>query len=234
MTQSEKYNGIEELELLDSAHNYTNSITTRINSFFSKDLLTLDFGAGAGTYAKKLKSQDYKITCIEIDPTLIGVLKNHDLDVSKSTADFESGSVHQIYSINVLEHIEDDLGILKEFHRMLTSSGKIYLYLPAFPVLYSKFDKKIGHYRRYKKKDLVQKLTEAGFQIEQRSYRDSIGFFVAYLFKIISNSEDVSKTAITIYDKIVFPFSRLLDPLLGAYFGKNIEVMATKKNEQIS
>jgi predicted SAM-dependent methyltransferase len=137
--------------------------------------------------------------------------------------------VDQIYSINVLEHIEDDFSILKEFHRVLGDSGKLYLYLPAFPILYSRFDKKIGHFRRYKKDDLLKNLEEAGFQVKNICYRDSMGFFVALIFKILTRSDTVSKKSVAIYDKLIFPFSKLFDPILGMFFGKNIEAIAVKK-----
>ena len=149
---SEVYNGIEELELLDSAHNYTYSIVKEIKHFFNPAEVSLDFGAGAGTYSKRLKNLNYKVECIEIDPTLIKILEKNELSVHRGLDDFEDTSLTQIYSINVLEHIEDDFEILKKFYSLLKTGGKVYLYLPAFPILYSKFDKKIGHFRRYKKK----------------------------------------------------------------------------------
>lgn len=226
---SDVYNGIEELELLDSANNYTYSIVKEIKHFFDKQKLSLDFGAGAGTYAKRLKKQNYKIECIEIDPTLIKILETNDLKVHNGLDSFQESSLPQIYSINVLEHIEDDLEILKKFYSLLEPGGKLYLYLPAFPILYSRFDKKIGHYRRYKKKDLTEKLIKAGFHIDRIGYKDSIGFFAALVFKLILNSETVSKNSISIYDKLIFPFSKILDPILGRLFGKNVEALIIKK-----
>jgi len=228
-TNSQIYNGIEELELLDAADNYTYSIIDRVTGFFSSTGRTLDFGAGAGTYAKRLVKNGLPVECVEIDPTLTGMLKDNNLQVHNGLPPIEDSSVEQIYSINVLEHIDDDIETLKGFHRILKEDGRLYLYLPAFPILYSRFDKKIGHFRRYKKRDLKEKLEIAGFEIKNLGYRDSIGFFVALLFRLTINSDSVSKKSVGIYDKLIFPFSKLLDPVLGAFFGKNIEVMALKK-----
>lgn len=228
-TNSQIYNGIEELELLDAADNYTFSIINRIKGFFSSTGKTLDFGAGAGTYAKRLVQNDFPVECVEIDPTLTQILKDNDLQVHNGLPGIEEKSIDQIYSINVLEHIEDDIQTLKGFHKILKDGGRLYLYLPAFPILYSRFDKKIGHFRRYKKDDLSEKLDKAGFEIKSISYRDSIGFFVALLFRITVNSDSVSKKSVGIYDKLIFPFSKILDPILGIFFGKNIEAMVIKK-----
>jgi 16S rRNA A1518/A1519 N6-dimethyltransferase RsmA/KsgA/DIM1 with predicted DNA glycosylase/AP lyase activity len=74
-TNTEIYNGIEELELLDAANNYTYSIIKSINSYFNSRKVTLDFGAGAGTYAKRMRDQNFSIDCVEIDPTLTKLLK---------------------------------------------------------------------------------------------------------------------------------------------------------------
>jgi len=228
MNDQTNYSGKDELEILDSADNYTYSITSQICNFFSKDKVALDFGAGAGTFAKKLRNSNLEVECLEIDPDLTNILTSLNFKVHRDLSGFKHSSVAQIYSINVLEHIEDDLNILKKLKDILIDDGKLYLYLPAFPILYSKFDKKIGHFRRYKRADLSDKLREAGFKIEKMRYRDSVGFLVAFIFKLISNSDTVSKKSVYIYDRLLFPFSKFVDPLLSRFFGKNIEVLAIK------
>ena len=70
-----------------------------------------------------------------------------------------------IIYINVLEHIEDDLTELETVHKTLMPGGRVCIFVPALPILYSEFDKNIGHFRRYRKNDLIEKCEKAGFEI---------------------------------------------------------------------
>lgn len=69
-----------------------------------------------------------------------------------------------IGSFDVLEHISDDSKVLKEIHAALKDDGGIILTVPQHPSLWSKFDVKSRHVRRYTRKELLEKLTTAGFQ----------------------------------------------------------------------
>ena len=60
-----------------------------------------------------------------------------------------------ILYINVLEHIEDDRAELLSAYRALPVGGFLLLFVPALPQLYSKFDRSVGHFRRYYKKELI-------------------------------------------------------------------------------
>ena len=62
-----QYSGVDILEALESAHNYNDYITRLVReSTESKDLI--DFGAGIGTFSKRLRTAGYRVTCIEPDP----------------------------------------------------------------------------------------------------------------------------------------------------------------------
>ncbi len=69
-----------------------------------------------------------------------------------------AGTIHEIqgdprfdiiYYIDVLEHIEDDAAELRAASRLLARGGRLVVLAPAFPCLYSRFDRSIGHFRRY-------------------------------------------------------------------------------------
>ena len=63
----ERYSGVDVLEALESAHNYNDYLTCLIcESTESKDLT--DFGAGIGTFSKRLRTAGYQVKCIEPDP----------------------------------------------------------------------------------------------------------------------------------------------------------------------
>ena len=79
----------------------------------------------------------------------------HQLDIAKQTfVPFQNENLDTIVSFNVLEHIEDDLAVLKKCAELLRDSraeGKkrIISFVPAHPWAYGVMDKAVGHYRRY-------------------------------------------------------------------------------------
>ena len=84
--------------------------------------------------------------------------------------DFLSHGTQQDYDLiiacEVLEHIDDDLFALKLIHKQLTSKGYIIISVPAFMNKWEIADEYVGHYRRYEREELVNKLMLCGFEIE--------------------------------------------------------------------
>jgi SAM-dependent methyltransferase len=80
-----------------------------------------------------------------------------------------------IVCLNVLEHVEDDARALRHLHDLLAPNGRLVLIVPALQSLYGEIDRAIGHYRRYERADLVEKLRAAGFSIEHHSAFNVIG-----------------------------------------------------------
>jgi hypothetical protein len=122
----------------------------------------------------------------------------------------------------VLEHIENDRESLALWAKKLKPGGKMFIYVPAFNLLYSPFDKQAGHCRRYRKKTLVNCFTEAGLQIEKAGYADSVGFFVSLIYKLINSDGKISNASLRLYDRFLFPVSRFCDTFCSALFGKNV------------
>lgn len=77
---------------------------------------------------------------------------------------FES-EFHVIGAFDVLEHIDDDQGVLREMHRALVGGGGIVLTVPQHRWLWSAFDELSAHKRRYTRAELMGKLSASGFQV---------------------------------------------------------------------
>lgn len=187
----------------------------------------LDFGAGYGILAD-IMIQHGVVTCIEIDPDLASHLrqKHH---VSESLAEISNNSIHFIYSSNVLEHIKDDETTLKQLFGKLKKEGLLCLYLPAFDIIWSKMDERVGHHRRYSSQLIQKKLHDAGFQVKHWQYVDCLGFFATLIFKLLgSKNGEASTRSLQIYDKFLFPISTKLDHLFKNRIGKNIFIVAQK------
>lgn len=139
-----------------------------------------------------------------------------------------------IFSSNVLEHIEDDVSILKKMSNKLDKNGKIYLYLPAKMILWSKLDEPVGHYRRYEINEIKYKCEKANLVINKLIFSDCLGFFATFAIKLFgynNNNGLGSKKSMLIYDKYIFPISKFLDKIGFCHLsGKNIIAVISKNS----
>lgn len=224
-----EYSGTDNLEVMAEAVNYNRFLLSLILSCAGRGDSIVDFGAGIGTFARELERQGYRVHCIEPDAAQARAIAVAGLPVSASLEEVDDESVDYLYSLNVLEHIEDDVAMLREWRRKLKPGGKLLVYVPAFQLLYSSMDRKVGHFRRYTRSDLVRKLHLEGFTVKTARYVDSMGFFAALLFRFTGNrSGDLNPRALVIYDRLIFPASKLCDRLFASSFGKNVAVVAQK------
>lgn len=223
-----EYSGVENLEAMKHAQNYN----TFLLDLVQRNLIgseVLDFGAGAGTFALPLSTKNIAVACVEPDLHLRENLSASRLTTYAGIDDVPVKSADCIYSLNVLEHIEDDRATLAALYERLRDGGRVIIYVPAFDVLYSKMDRLVGHHRRYRRDDLVEKMKSVGFQIDTARYIDSLGFFVALIYRWVGNDTGViSPASVKLYDRFLFPLSRILDRLLLGSFGKNLLVVGTR------
>lgn len=223
------YTGSENLEVMREAGNYNAWLLRLIRDHAPAQGRVLDFGAGAGTFARPLQAQGLRMSCLEPDAALAASLRAAGLPVVSAPEQLEDGVFDLIYSLNVLEHIEDDVGALRAVHSKLRPGGRLLIYVPAFQVLYGSMDRQVGHLRRYRRHDLVRRIRSAGFTVEKSRYADSIGFFAALAFRVLgSSSGNLNPAHVRLYDRVVFPLSLLLDCVSWPFFGKNVTVIARR------
>jgi len=67
---------------------------------------------------------------------------------------------------DLLEHLPDDMQVLRDVHAMLASGGTLLLTVPAHPSLWSYFDEASRHCQRYELAELRNKLIRTGYRIE--------------------------------------------------------------------
>ncbi len=93
-----------------------------------------------------------------------------------------SQSCDAVVMLNVLEHIADDVGALAHAYRILRPGGILVVEVPAGPHLFDAYDKALMHFRRYRLRELIEKLRNAGFVVERKSH---LGFFVYPAFAAV-------------------------------------------------
>lgn len=221
------YTGCDNLEVMAGARNYNAYLLSLVGTP-KKSHKILDFGAGSGTYADELKSTSAQVDCVEPDATLTKILKKKGYKVFGDAKDL-TAKYDTIYTFNVFEHIKDDKKSARALVEQLKPGGTLVIYVPAFQVLFSSMDTKVGHYRRYRKSMLKELLSDQGVTITKLQYCDPIGFFAALAFRFVGNSNgDLSPGSIKFYDRFIFPVSRFVEPLTKHFFGKNAVIVVRK------
>ncbi len=224
------YSGTDNLEVMAQAINYNKFLQELIISHAKEKDIILDFGAGLGTFAEQLNKYHYNICCIEQDNNQSEIINRKGIKSYTHIDSIDDNSIDYIYSLNVLEHIENDFLMVSQLYKKLKVGGKLLIYVPAFQLLYSSMDKKVGHYRRYSKSSLLALLQQSNFEVVEVKYADSAGFFASLLYKFIGNkSGDLNIKTLIFYDKYIFPLSQLLDKVVSNFFGKNIYIVVEKK-----
>jgi SAM-dependent methyltransferase len=224
------YTGRENLEAMAEAKNYNKFLINFIKrSKKQSDLKVLDFGAGSGTYADMLKEEGIIVDCLEPDAVQQEELTRKSYKVLSDAKALKPSSYDIIYALNVLEHIEDDEGIVVTLTNALKKGGRLIIYVPAFQVLFTSMDEKVGHHRRYRKDRLASHAKKASLNVSELYYCDPLGFCAAFVFKYIGSKDGViSSRSVKIYDTFIFPVSRLLQPVLKKFIGKNVVLIAQK------
>ena len=128
-----------------------------------------------------------------------------------------------IAAFDVLEHLEDDIGMLRQMHSALVTGGCLVITVPASKILWSSFDLFDKHWRRYERTDLQQKMEEAGFCVFQSSYFFMCLFPVVYFVRKLRDILFLKPSEQNV-DLIKMP-PKLINRLLEIIFNIEIKIM---------
>jgi hypothetical protein len=226
---SNQFIGAENLDLMENAVRYTAHVGQLVASELPTTGNILEFGAGSGSQTAHVLKPTERLTCIEINPALQETLIRRGYKVASVLKEIADNSQSCAYSINCLEHIEDDEGVLKILIDKVLVGGKIIIYVPAMPILFSSMDRLVGHHRRYKRNGLIELVKSQGMSVVECRYVDSLGVIPSLLYRLIPKSSgEPSVRSLKIYDMLLFPLSKFCDHIFGKFFGKNLFVVAVK------
>lgn len=147
----------------------------------------LDIGCGSGGLLTLLQSRGKTVCGLEPNGDLVALTRRLHPELPVTHGD--GRCLHRVPSpfdtitiIDVLEHIEDDLGQLRAMWNALVPGGQLVIIVPCSPVLYGHRDRNQGHFRRYHWGELRDKLVATGFEIQSHRYWNALGwwpYFVA-------------------------------------------------------
>jgi glycosyltransferase involved in cell wall biosynthesis len=168
------HDGYYILAAVRNAGGFNRWMHAQLAPFIGKRIL--EAGCGIGNLTELMLDAE-RLVCVDIDPLYVeligrrfGHLENFsvrpmDLARTEDFAGLASEGLDTIICLNVLEHIADDMAVLRNFHQALKPGGRAIILVPQHPWLYTGVDKTLGHCRRYTQEQLVQRMTEAGFEV---------------------------------------------------------------------
>ncbi|HDL65116.1 MAG TPA: class I SAM-dependent methyltransferase [Proteobacteria bacterium] len=156
----------------------------------SPDSKVLDAGCGGGLLISLLRKNGFKdIFGIDLSQMMVGLCRERGImnisrqDCMETT--FEDELFDVIIAADVLEHIEDDSGALREWKRILKRDGRLIITVPAFKSLWSSHDEICHHHRRYSKSAMIHLLRTGGFAVDSISFWNFTLFFPVYLMRVL-------------------------------------------------
>lgn len=193
----------------------------------------LEIGAGRGTYSPYLRELGDSLVAVEpasrgADEVrrrvagLVGVEVVEgvlgDVDPQRQ---FDSAVM-----LNVLEHIEDDLGVLSDIRSRLVPGGTLVVWVPAFPALLGEFDRRIGHIRRYRRTGLIARARTAGFEVVDCRHANLPGFLAWWLIVRVLRLTPTSGGLASLYDRWVVGAVRAVERRARPPFGQSLLLVA--------
>ncbi|MGQ9819540.1 MAG: class I SAM-dependent methyltransferase [Candidatus Kapaibacteriales bacterium] len=199
----------------------------------------LDVGCGTGGFAQLL-SQDFNVLCLDISSIALEYCKDRGLTnlFQMPIEDFPKGiyKIRSIFMLDVIEHIEDDLSVIKSAFDLLDRDGTLILTVPAFRWLWSRHDEIHMHKRRYTRREIKELLNDCGFEVKFISYFNFFLFLPAVLKRLFDKNknkiepiEPVSNIVNKILQKI-FMSEMFLLPVVRFPFGLSILAIAKKSD----
>ena len=154
----------------------------------------LDIGAGSGFFSKLLlrETAAARATCVDIgypndrDETCAGKPVAFRRGIEASDADL-------VLAMDVMEHVDDDAGLMRGYVDRVRSGTNFIVSVPAFQFLWSAHDVFLDHRRRYTLPQLTAALTKAGLAIDWGHYYFASVFPLAASMRLLERLKGVDQ-----------------------------------------
>ena len=222
----------EVLEELAGAVNYRGWLVSLVEQQLGED--PLEVGSGTGEYAASLSAQGQRVTVSEAYGPSLRRLQERFAGDQRVTvrelvvpADVEGG-YSSVFAFNVLEHIPDDAAALASMGRLVRPGGCIMIFVPAFTLLMSRFDRQVGHQRRYRAAELRRLAEGAGLSVERVHHVNAPGFLAWFVGMRLLRGRPKDGPALRVWDRLVVPPTRRLESWHRPPFGQSLFLVARR------
>jgi SAM-dependent methyltransferase len=154
----------------------------------NRNLRVLDVGCGTGLMLGKLMAMGLNPIGADLHELSMQYCRKRGAK-NLTRADvthlpFSDDSFDLILALDLIEHVEDDNGLLKEFRRVAAPGAKVLITVPSHPFLWSEHDDALMHYRRYQKAPFLRQLRDIGLKPIRYSYAIALLYFPIVAFRL--------------------------------------------------
>ncbi len=165
---------LHELSVLEQSYWWHVSkrrlISRWLDQFAPAPGLVIEGGIGSAGNLLSFQQRGYQVAGLDIMPEAVAYGKErgienvqvHDLH---QTWPFEEQTADAVVMLDVIEHVQSPEQVLKHAACVLKQNGLLVLTVPAYQWLYGDWDRALGHYRRYTKKQLLKQTAQSGFEV---------------------------------------------------------------------
>ncbi|MPY93811.1 MAG: glycosyltransferase [Acidimicrobiia bacterium] len=196
------------LDTLEGASNYADWIVNLFVPHLGDQVL--EVGAGHGTLVSRLARHAH-VTASDASERCVATMARAFAKDERVTVrafdllmDEPTGAFDSVVMANVLEHLPDDVLALRKVHEQLLPGGAALVFVPALDALYSRFDHKIGHYRRYDRRQLAALARQAGLVVGELRYVNPVGA-LGWLVTVRGLGRFPNPGAVAAFDRHVVP-----------------------------
>ena len=200
----------------------------------------LDAGCGVGNLTALAAGSAEYVLAADLSPENIRVMherfaqQSHvepiQLDLDTDFGHLRDRRFDTIVCLDVLEHVDDDIGLLRRFRQVIQPGGHLLIKVPALPWLFGSIDEASDHRRRYRRRELWDKAQFAGWQPIKTRYMNIAGVLPYWLksrvFKKKANFSRTFKPWQLRLIRALVPALRTLDLFTGPFVGQSAILIA--------
>jgi 2-polyprenyl-3-methyl-5-hydroxy-6-metoxy-1,4-benzoquinol methylase len=224
--------GSNTLNVISKAQKFNRWMYQTVQPYLKGNIL--EIGSGLGNLTDFFRANQKQITPSDYSNEYVTFLQSKYPDVKSLQIDLTQseftennpslkGAFDSAFALNVIEHIEDDVLALSNMAKLVKKEGKMVVLVPAYQFLYCKFDKNLGHYKRYNKKSLIETVQKANLKVVDAFYFNAFGILGWWLFGKVLNKEHIGEE-MGLYNLLV-PVFKVIDKILNRKVGLSVVVV---------
>lgn len=202
----------------------------------------LDAGCGVGNFTAIIAEAAELVVAADLSEENLDLVRRRfadsdiveplQVDLDTVTEQIGDRQLDTVVCLDVLEHVELDVRLLRSFSSLLAPGGHVLLKVPALRWLYGSVDRASDHYRRYARGELIGKVREAGLDVVRCRYMNLAGVFPYWLkSRVLQRRTNFSRTFSEKQLRRIagsIPLCRLADRLTGPPLGQSLVLVAVK------
>jgi SAM-dependent methyltransferase len=220
------------LESLQSATNYNDWVASLALPFLGEH--PIEVGSGIGEHATTwLRHGVPRLTVSDTSEEMVAQLRRRFAGdervavTSMDVVDTPNASHSSVVAFNMLEHVADDVDALRGAARLVRPNGNVIVFVPAFEFAMSRFDRALGHYRRYRCRDLASRFGAAGLTVVETRYVNAPGLIAWFVGMRLLRMTPREGLTLRLWDRALVPMTRALESRVAPPFGQSVLGVAT-------